>query len=837
MGTAIADRRQLQLMPARHQGSQAEVCPAMADSNFGELLKEHRRAAGFSQETLAERAGLSVGAVAALEQGIRRAPRRDTVDAISDALTMPESTRTQFEDAAAQARRRQRRDDSNLPASLTSFIQRNEANELQIILAEHRLLTITGSGGIGKTRIAIEVARSAEHLYDNTWFIDLLPLRDGKVVQAQIAARLNVAIGGDDGLSEIVHRLRSRRVLLVIDNCEHIVTDAALVIEKLLQRCTTLTILATSREALAVPGELAYRLPSMDREIASELFVERAQEADPRWHPDASRLALVREICKELDGIPLAIELAASRVSTLGLEALRARLKGGVSFTGRRGVPDRHQTMGATIAWSYDMLSDVEKALFRRLSVFMGGFTLDAAQDVCSDVSTHADVVADALSQLVRKSLINVEHIGTSIRYRFLEPIRLFAWDRLLESGELERTMLRFIEWLKQRAAVLDADPPPHLLADERVELDNVRFAVRWAESTIEHPAIVPAADILIGFRNVWFGVGREMEFRSLAFSLLERLDETEWPDAVGRLVHAVAGFLTGPELLQLSERAIPLLVAAGHHARAADLHARCASAECMRGDAASAESHLASGEALLDGSSRRTRAGFSFASHGAYVRCLLKNYRGARALLDRLEVPPDEPFEVDLQVLYALIESNEGRVERAIDTLRNAKPGLQRHSNARHLTILVCGNLAVCYMSCGNTAGAEGELREALEAAVDMRDLWLTTGIADLARYAAFFSATSGRADLAARLVGACDQLRNPASLEDSATSRELAMTAIGKLVSPDRAGALLRSGATEDLYELLEEYLAQPAAADSARPRATSRPRPTSVMRSSPN
>lgn len=810
----------------------------MSQPPFGKLLREHRRAAGFSQEALAERAGLSVGAIAALEQGIRRAPHRDTVDALAHALAMPESILRQFEDAAANARKRQRHDDSNLPTSLTSFIERNEVNELQTLLAEHRLLTITGSGGVGKTRIAIEVARRTEHLFDETWFVDLLPLRDGNLVRNQIAARLNVQAIGEDGLSAIVQRLRSRRALLVIDNCEHIVADAASVIENLLRRCTTLTILSTSREALGVPGELAYRLPSMELRIASDLFVERAREADPRWYPDALRLALVWEICKELDGIPLAIELAASRVSTLGLEALRARLRGGIRFTGGRDAADRHQTMGATIAWSYNMLSDAERALFRRLSVFMGGFTLNAAQDICSDQYLSADAVADALSQLVRKSLINVEHIGTSIRYRFLEPIRLFGWDLLFESGELERTMLRFIEWLKQRAAILDADPPPHRLANERVELDNVRFAVRWAESVIESPAIVSAAEVMIGFRNVWFGVGREMEFRILAFSLLERLNEMESPDLVGRLIHAVAGFLTGTELLQLSERAIPLLVAAGDRARAADLHARCASAQCMRGDSESAESHLAKGEILLDPNSRRTRAGFSFASHGAYVRCLLKNYRGARALLDNLEVPPDEPFEVDLQVLYALIESSEGRVENAIDILRKAKPGLERHSNAKHLIILVCGNLAGCYVSMANMPAAEKELRAALAAAVDMRDLWLTTGIADLGRYAAFFAATSNRVDFAARLVGACDQLRNPATLEDNFTSRNLAMNAIHERVSPERADVLLRSGATEDLYELLEEYLAQPAAADdNARPRATSSPQATSVTRSSQN
>jgi len=809
----------------------------MADPNFGELLRECRRAAGYSQEALAERAGLSVGAIAALEQGIRRAPHRDTVDAISDALIMSESMRRRFEDAAAHARRRQRRGTSNLPASLTSFIERNEVKELQALLAGHRLLTITGSGGVGKTRIAIELAHRTEHLYDETWFVDLLPVRDGSLIESQIADRLGVQLRGEDGLSETVHYLRSRRALLVIDNCEHIVADAALVIEKLLRRCTTLTILPTSREALAIPGELTYRLPSLDLSAACDLFVERAREADPRWHPDPPRLAVVREICRELDGIPLAIELTASRASTLGLEALRARLKGAVNFAGSRGPAGRHQTMGATIAWSYDMLSDVERALFRSLSVLMGGFTLDAARAICSDRSLGIDAIDDALSQLVRKSLIDVEHVGTSTRYRFLEPIRAFGWERLLESGELESAMRRFLDWLTQRAAILDADPPAQRLADERVELDNVRFAVRWASSVLHDAAIVSAAEILIGFRHVWFGAGRQMEFRTLAFDLLDRLGETERPDLGGLLIHAMAAFLTGPELLELSERAIPQLMSAGHHERAADLHARCASAECMRGDAAAAESHLIRGEALLDANSRRTRAGFSFASHGAYVRCLLKNYQGARALLHGSEVNPGEPFEVDLQVLFALIEFGEGRAENAINILESVKPQIERHFNAEHLTILVCGNLAGYYLSVGSTRAAERELREALEAAVNIRDLWLTTGIALLGRYAAFFAATVGNVNLAARLIGACDRGSNPASLEDDDESRKRAIKAIHERLSPNLAAALCRNGAAEDLYDLLGEYLAQPAAADSSRANATSSPRATSVMRSSAN
>ena len=807
------------------------------EAPFSELLRQQRRAAGYSQEDLAERAGLSVGAIGSLEQGLRRAPHRDTVKSLADALDMPQTERQKFEKAAARARGRKSRDVSNLPASLTSFITRDEVNEIEGFLPDHRLLTIIGSGGIGKTRVAIEVARRVEGLYDEVWFVDLLPVRDGAQVTAQIATRLNVLADREAGLSAIAQHLSPRTVLLVVDNCEHVVDEVAFNVEKLLHQCTALSVLATSREALGLSGELAFHLPPMNAATASDLFVARARAADPRWYADVQRLAVVTEICKELDGIPLAIELAASRVSTLGLEAVRSRLKGGINLFGRRDFANRHQTMAATIAWSYDLLSDHARLLFRRLSVFMGGFTLQAAEKSCADEALPVDTIAEALSQLVSKSLINSEHVGTSIRYRFLEPVRAFAWELLVQSRELETAMWRFLEWLKQKAAILDSDPPPQLLADERIELDNVRFAVRWAESIIRCPALVSAADVLIGFRNVWFGAGRQMEFRALAFGLLDRLDESESPGLVGLLIHALAGFLTSPELLRLSERAIPLLVGAGHHARAADLHARCASAECMRGASAAAESHLAKGEALLGTNSRRTRAGFSFASHGAYVRCLLKNFQGARVLLDRLEVPPGEPFEVDVQVLFALIESGEGRVENAIDILKNAKPGLERHPNAKHLTVLVCGNLAGYYLSLDNKRAAEDELHEALGAAVDIRDLWLTTGIAILGRYAAFVAATSGNVNLAARLLGACDQGSNPDSLEDDAASRELAMKAIYESLAPKRADALRRSGAAEDLYELLEEYLAQPAADDSARPSAMSSPRATSVTRSSPN
>ena len=787
----------------------------MHQSAFAEVLREQRHTAGYSQEELAERAGLSVGAIGSLEQGLRRAPYRETVRALADALGLSESVRRQFERAAVHSRGRQLRGDSGIPVLLTSFVERNEVSEIVALLADRRLLTITGSGGVGKTRVAIEVARRAEPLFEELWFVDLSPVRDGSQVTPQLAARLNVPVGGDDGLASILQYLRSRRALLVIDNCEHVVGETASVIEKLLRGCPNSTFLTTSREPLALSGEVVFRLPSMDVKTASELFATRARETDPKWWLDEERSALVLEVCKELDGIPLAIELVACRVASLGLEVLRTRLRVVINLAGMRDREPRHQTMAATIAWSYNMLSDTEKLLFRRLSVFVGGLRLEAAEEICSDESFPVDAVANALSQLVNKSLIHVEHSGVSTRYRFLEPIRAFASERLVDGGELETVMLRFLGWLKQKAAALDSQPrPAQKLVEEGVELDNVRSAVTWANSFQRNAAIVSAAEVLIGYRRVWFVAGRQTDFRTLMFGLLDRLNENENPELVGLLIASMTSYLSRSELLALSERAIPLLTAAGYRDRAAAFHARCAMAECVRGNAAAAKERLAMGEALLTSDRRDTVAAASFALHGAYTRYLLNDVTGALHLLDGIEVLPGDPYEVDILVLRAVIEFNEGHVDEAIETLANAKIRLARYPFEKHFTVVVCNNLTDYYLHLGNVSAAEEELREAISAAFYARTFFHSTSHANLGRNAAFFSATSGYPEFAARLLGAADGLCDPSSLEkNDAVSRERARKAIEARIPHERAEALCRRGANEDLSDLLEEFLDQPA------------------------
>jgi predicted ATPase len=809
-----------------------------SEAPFSELLRQQRRAAGYSQEDLAERAGLSAGAIGSLEQGLRRAPHRDTIRSLADALGVSESERRELEEAAARARGRQPRGDSGLPISLTSFTERRELGELKALLREHRLLTITGSPGIGKTRIAIELARRVEDLYDETWFVDLLPVRDGNFVASQLALRLNVLADGHDGLSAIVRRIRLRRSLLVIDNCEHVVADAASVVEKLLRSCPLLTVLTTSREALTLSVELAYRLPSLDAKVASDLFVARVQQRDPAWSLDMERLAVVADICKNLDGIPLAIELAASRVSTLGLEALRGRLKGAISMTGSRDLPPRHQTMSATIAWSYDLLSEDEARIFRRLSVFTGSFTIEVAERLGSDESLPVEAIADALSSVVQKSLINVDHVGTSTRYHFLESIRTFAFERLIQAGELKDAMLRLMEWLQRKAPALFSSSPPETMVEDSLKLDNVRAVVSWAVSSASYATVASAADLVISFTPTWYWHFRQTDAHKLGLALLEYLDDRESPEIVGRLIICIAPAAAVVELLALASRAIPLLKETGHPGNAAYLHARIAEIEARRGNAAAAEEHLAIAAGLLDTPEVRRNSAYVVTS-SAYVRCMLNDFPRARACLQQIEIPPDSLWEVDARIVLAEIEFREGNTGKAIDLLDKSISDVTRYPNANHLEVLIFGNLARYLLFVGDEHSSEDALRTSLRLLVGTRHLGFLYIALGYARYAAAFSARSGRADLAVRLLASCDAAgeRDGVVSGHDALPYEMAVNAIGDQLSREQIERLRVQGAGEDVYALLEEFLAQPAAAANARTSATSSPRATSVTRSSSN
>ena len=393
---------------------------------------------------------------------------------------------------------------NNLPQQLTSFIGREkELTELQRLLARTRLLTLTGSGGCGKTRLCLQVAaESLERFPDGAWLVELAPLSDPGLVPQTVATVLNLKEEpGKPIRRTLTDYLKDKRLLLLLDNCEHLLDGCAQLADTLMRQCPHLTILTSSREALGIGGEQAYRVPSLSLPDpkqahtpasvapfeAVQLFTERALLGRPDFrvtHQNASTLA---SICYRLDGIPLAIELAAARVRSLSLEEIDRKLDQRFHLLtgGSRTALPRQQTLRSLIDWSYELLRDAEKLLLQRLPVFAGGWTLDAAEQVCSGDGVEDREALDLLTSLVDKSLVVVDQNDGHSRYRLLETVRQYARERLLESegGETVRDQHRnyFLALAETaEAKLLDAKQAEWLRRLEE-EHDNFRSALEWS--------------------------------------------------------------------------------------------------------------------------------------------------------------------------------------------------------------------------------------------------------------------------------------------------------------------------------------------------------------------
>ncbi len=392
----------------------------------------------------------------------------------------------------------------NLPTQLSTFIGREkEIAQLKRRLGEYRLVTLTGSGGIGKTRLSIETAHEVLPDYRHgTWLVELAPLADPELVPGAVASVLDVHEDGTHSvLTILTDYLREKSLLLVLDNCEHVINACAHLAEHLLRYCPEVRILASSREALGIEGEAALRVPSLSlppadtstlelltQSEAAQLFLDRAATALPGLVLSDADAPAVARICRRLDGISLAIELAASRVKLLKVEQIALRLDDAFRLLtgGSRTALPRQQTLRATIDWSYNLLSEAERTLLRRLAVFAGGATLEAIETVCAGNGVEEYDMLDLLSQLVNKSLVMAER-GPSEepRYSLLEMIRQYARDRLLESNELESVRNRHLD---HSCALVETAEPELFSADREPSLerlafehDNLRSALRWA--------------------------------------------------------------------------------------------------------------------------------------------------------------------------------------------------------------------------------------------------------------------------------------------------------------------------------------------------------------------
>ncbi len=392
----------------------------------------------------------------------------------------------------------------SLPAVPTSLIGRqNELREIAGLLQVHRLVTLTGAGGVGKTRLAVEIARSfSERFPDGVWYLELATLRDPALVPDRMLSLLHAQAGSradEPAIDRIAGHLHGRRALLVLDNCEHLIEACAALVSELLGACPGLQVLATSREILRVPGEMAYRVPSLALPSAEELadpgllarvdsvrlFAERAQARSHTFALTPENARRVAEICTHLDGIPLAIELAAARISTVPLQAMAEHLNDRFALlaAGPRTDLPRHKTLRAMIDWSYDLLSEAERVLFRRLSVFVGGWTMEAAQMVAGEGVLRGNDVLGLLPGLVDKSLVMLD-MGSS-RYDMLETIREYALERLKEAAEEERIRTRHLDHFiaATEASLTTAMSSEAAEVQLAADAPNILAAVQWCET------------------------------------------------------------------------------------------------------------------------------------------------------------------------------------------------------------------------------------------------------------------------------------------------------------------------------------------------------------------
>ncbi len=521
-------------------------------ATFGELLRFLRKKSGLTQRELAIAVGYSESQISRLEKN-ERTPDEATLAArfvpalyleeqpewVARLLELGLSTHSPLsQPESASIAEEAKPALHNLPIQLTNFFGREkELKEIHRVFTSKpsddgnvRLLTLSGHGGCGKTRLALQAAFGLLDVFpDGIWLVEFAPLTDSDLVANTLAAVLSIAEESDgDLMPAITEHLRGKNLLLIFDNCEHVVQASAELAETLLQACQTLCILATSREMLGVSGERAIYVPSLsmpDRRHPAlpgqlgqfesvQLFVDRAANVIPGFSLNQENETAVAQICQRLDGIPLAIELAAARLRMLPVEQIASRLDDIFRLLtgGSRTALPRYQTLQALIDWSYDLLTESEKVLFPRLAVFAKSWTLEACEAICVGEGVEPTEILELLGHLIEKSLAlkrsKVE--GRALRYRLLDTIRQYAMTRLIESGEADTIRRRHAEYYFNLAEAgapraLDDYTQKKWLDNMEIEIDNIRAAVTWSLSTMVNDAVELRMDRRGGIRmSAW---------------------------------------------------------------------------------------------------------------------------------------------------------------------------------------------------------------------------------------------------------------------------------------------------------------------------------------------
>jgi predicted ATPase/DNA-binding XRE family transcriptional regulator len=806
--------------------------PADGLMTFGMLLREFRVREKLSQEELDERAQVAQDTISALERGKRNFPTAETVARLASALKLDEVDLARFEAAAKRPKTPRRRSEgsgavrlppnkalTNLPIELDSIVGRELLLEqARRALEAHRCVTFVGPGGVGKTRIARQVGAMVADAYgDGVWFIDLASISEPALVVERIAEAVGMTTCEDVPALEMLARfVRARRTLLIIDNCEHLVAEVATTVESLLQSCPLVQVVATSRERLGVRGERVLRVPPLSlpattedvtlaeiaRSGAVHLFVERARAVDPDFRLCAETAGIVARICRQLDGIPFAIELAASRLDAFGVADVAQLVERRFHLMpGRyRSASKRHRTMHALLDWSFELLSTEQQVLLARLACFPGQWTADAAGIVCSFGRLEFADVLELISSLVEKSLVVATTEAGRARYRLLETTRLFVATKL-DTAEKDAVRQRIAHWVAEFAdrshERLHVTPRAQWQPRMLDELDNARSSLALALH--DGADVRLAARIIAGYRSYWLEEGLLAEGFRWTKRALVRADGFGDPQAEASLWLSLSWLSSGTQSVAAANEAIVRLARLGDTKGLAGAFLRLSAGyrQLARFEEALAASDRAIALFVQAGWTRSIAYASAF-SWQAMALVGLRRYAEAReghaiciALVEELG---DGERAAAERINLAELDLAEGRVACALSNLDSAIRTLRGRQNAAEAAALI--NAAACHIVLGDLPAAH-------RAAADAVRLTRYLGSAQLRIFSLQHLATvavlSGDAATAARLIGyveACLAREGLAREPTEARTFKILSSSLEERLSPRERKALVIAG-----------------------------------------
>jgi predicted ATPase/class 3 adenylate cyclase len=721
---------------------------------------------------------------------------------------------------------------NNLPIQPTSFRGReHDLEELKGLLSQHKLLTLVGSGGVGKTRLALQVGAEVLDQYpDGVWLIDFAPINDPELVSSVIAQEIGMPqVEGRRIDESIAPWLRRKKLLLILDNCEHVLEAVAAIASALIRSCADVRMLATSRQALGESGEEVVRLASLDvpHKIfdltptaimefgAVALFVDRAHSVDKSFKLTDDTAPIVADICRRLDGIPLAIELAAARVKVLSIPNLAQRLNERFKILtgGSRSALPRQKTLSALIDWSYDLLTPQEQMLFNRVGIFAGGFSLDAATAVCSGEDLDEIEILDLLSSLTDKSLVVADTTGEHERYHLLESTRAYALEKLSAAGAHEHLARRHAEYFRDQALAAGerygTGSTFAWVAAVELELDNYRTALGWA-LTRGNDAVLGGA-IAGTLSALWSNAGLAVEGRYWISLALERVNDAEQPHVAARLWFALSGLSSGQRSHDAAERAMQLYASVGDARWTARAQQSLAGAFFQMGRLDEAKTTIEQALAAARASGD-TASVANCLNTQAYIAQLRGGVPAARELyaqaLAAFKALGNESGTAVVLGNMAELEFGDGHPEQA---LQAASEALEIYVRGKNAGDIAAGptNSAAYRIALGDLSAARDSAREGLRVARQAR---VEQVIAIALQHLALLAGLGGNARRAAQLLGYVDAQYIALGIARQPTEQwgyDKLMAALRKHLSEDEIAQLAADGAAWSEDQAVEEAL----------------------------